>query len=177
MRVPDGDNRERAVCNDCGYIAYVNPKIVVGAVCEHEGRILICRRDIEPRRGFWTVPAGFMEEGETTEAGARREAREEACARITITSLLGIYNVARISQVQIFYKARLEGGRCEVGEETSEIALVEYDAIPWDELAFPSVTWALERYGAVRDTDRFVPFQFPEGDDRDAMRSPGSDGA
>lgn len=175
MRVPEGDNRERAVCDDCGYIAYVNPKIVVGAVCEYEGRILICRRDIEPRRGFWTLPAGFLEEGETTEAGARREAREEALARITITALLGVYNVARISQVHLFYKARLEGGQCGVGEETAEVALVRYDEIPWEEIAFPSVEWALERYAEVRGTDRFAPFLFPEGDDRDAMRSP-SDG-
>src|SRR5690606_12096122 len=104
--VPPGDDRERHVCADCGWIHYVNPRIVVGSVCTYEGRFLLCRRDIEPRRGYWTLPAGFLEEGESAEAGAAREALEEANARLAIDALLGVYSIPRISQVQLMYRAR-----------------------------------------------------------------------
>ncbi len=160
--VPEGDNRERLVCDHCGFIHYVNPKVVVGSVCEWEdGRILICRRSIEPREGFWTVPAGFLEEGETTEEGACREAREEALADIEIDALLGIYNVPHISQVHVFYRARLRSPDVEAGPESREVALVEWRDVPWDDLAFESVTRALRYFGEIRDRQDFVPFRFP----------------
>ena len=106
-RVPDGDNRERLVCGRCEFIHYQNPKIVAGAVCTWGDKILFAKRAIEPRKGFWTLPAGYMELGETTEQAAEREAREEACATIEIDRLLAMYSVARIGQVQIMYRARL----------------------------------------------------------------------
>ncbi len=149
-KVPDGDNRERLVCGDCGFIAYSNPKIVVGSVVEgDDGRVLLCRRAIEPRSGFWTLPAGYMEERETTEAGAAREAEEEAGAIIAIDGLLAVYNIPRISQVQLIYRARLAAPDFAAGPESLEVRLFAWDEIPWDDLAFPSVRWALE---AWRDT-------------------------
>jgi len=161
MRVPQGDNRPRAVCDQCGFIDYVNPKVVVGAVCTWEDRILVCKRSIEPRSGYWTIPAGFLEEGETTAEGAAREAREEALADIRIDSLLGIYNIARISQVYMVYRAKLASPDVGVGEETSAVRLVTYDDIPWDELAFESVEWALRRFAETRGEERYVPFECP----------------
>ena len=157
-KVPPGDTHERLVCNDCGFILYENPKLVVGSVCEWSGRILLCRRSIEPRSGYWTIPAGFMEQGETTTQGAEREAWEEARAKIEIDSLLGIYNIPRISQVQLLYRARLLSPDVAVGEETSEVRLFEWDDIPWDELAFPSVSWVLQCFDSVRGQEGFAPF-------------------
>ena len=106
-RVPDGDNRERLVCDSCGFVSYENPKVVVGSVCTWGERILLCKRAIEPRRGFWTLPAGYLEVREATGVGAAREAWEEALARIEIDALLAVYNIPRISQVQVIYRARL----------------------------------------------------------------------
>lgn len=145
-RVPDGDDRARQVCATCGFVNYVNPKIVVGSVVTWETKILLCRRAIEPRKGFWTLPAGFMEEGETVEDGARREAREEACANIVIDGLLAVYSVPRISQVQIMFRAHLASPEIAIGPESLEVGLFAYDDIPWTELAFPTVTWALRHF-------------------------------
>src|SRR3978361_545640 len=103
--IPEGDNRERQICADCGYVAYENPKVVVGAVVVANGRVLMCRRAIEPRRGFWTLPAGYLELGETLEEGAAREALEEAEAAIAIEGILGVFSIARIGQVQIIFRA------------------------------------------------------------------------
>ncbi len=141
--VPDGDDRERLTCPDCGFIAYENPKIVVGSVTQAGDRILMCKRSIEPRRGYWTLPAGYMELNETTEEGAAREAWEEARARIEIDALLAVYNIPRISQVQLIYRARLIDPAIEPGPESLEVALYRWDEIPWEEIAFPSVRWAL----------------------------------
>jgi ADP-ribose pyrophosphatase YjhB (NUDIX family) len=124
---------------------------VVGAVCTWQDRVLLCRRAIEPRAGFWAVPAGYLEFGESTEEGAQRETWEEACARIEISGLLGIYNVVRIGQVQLFYRARLLSPEVAAGVETQELDLFEWPAIPWDELAFPSVRWVLQRAFELRD--------------------------
>jgi ADP-ribose pyrophosphatase YjhB (NUDIX family) len=146
--VPAGDDRPRAVCAECGFIAYVNPKIVVGAVVVEAERVLLCRRAIEPRRGFWTLPAGFMEEGETVEAGAAREAREEACAEIAIEGLLAVYSVPRISQVQLMFRARMAAAGIEAGPESLEVGWFGWEDIPWSELAFPTVAWALRDYRA-----------------------------
>src|ERR1700704_326542 len=105
-RIPEGDNRERMVCSDCGHVAYENPKVVVGSVVVADGEVLMCRRAIEPRLGFWTLPAGYLELGETLEEGAAREALEEAEAAITIEGILGVFSIARIGQVQVIFRAR-----------------------------------------------------------------------
>ena len=150
-RMPEGDNRERSVCGHCGYIAYQNPKIVAGAVAVWQGKILLCKRAIEPRRGFWTLPAGFMENGESVEEGAAREAMEEACAKLILGPLIGVYSIPRISQVQMFFRADIDGGRIGVGPESAAVQLVDWEQIPWDALAFPSVRWALHDWRAGKD--------------------------
>ena len=164
--VPSGDNRERLVCRDCGFISYDNPKVVTGsvAVWPATGAILLCRRAIEPQPGRWTLPAGYLELGETTEQGAIREAAEEACAAIEIDRLLAIYNVPRISQVQTIYRARLRTPDIAVGEETLEVGLFGSDAIPWDEIAFPTVRWALRHFLESRGSVDFAPFSNPDGE-------------
>jgi ADP-ribose pyrophosphatase YjhB (NUDIX family) len=153
LRRPEGDEFERHVCSECGEIHYLNPKVVVGAVCLWEGRVLLCRRAIEPRAGFWVVPAGYLERGESTEEGAKREALEEAGARIELTGLLAVYNVVRIGQVQLFYGARLLDPHLVAGPETLELDLFDWHAIPWDELAFPSVHWVLRRALELKDLE------------------------
>jgi len=160
-RVPDGDNLERDVCARCGHIHYVNPKIVVGAVCSWHGRILLCRRAIEPRSGFWTIPAGYMEERETPAEGAAREAWEEATARIEIERLLAVYAVPRISQVQLIFRARLSGEDFAPGTESLETKLFAWEEIPWDALAFPSVHWALKHHREVEGRADFATFDNP----------------
>ena len=145
-QIPEGDNRERLVCGDCGFINYVNPKIVVGSVPEYQGRILICRRGIEPRHGFWTIPAGFMENDETLEAGAAREAREEARIQVQIGSLLLLANVTHARQVHVFFRSRMLTPDFGVTHESLEVKLVQAEEIPWNELAFPSTEYALRRY-------------------------------
>ncbi len=156
-RRPEGDDRDRHVCPACGTVHYQNPKIVVGSVCMLGDRVLLCRRAIPPRAGFWTIPAGFMELGETAEAGAMREAWEEARARIELEGLLAVYSVARIDQVQLLYRARLLDAAVEPGPESLEVVLVGWDAIPWDELAFPTVGWILAHAGAIRHLPSPVP--------------------
>ena len=152
---------ERHVCAVCGNIHYINPKIVVGSVCSWDGRILLCRRAIEPRRGFWTIPAGYLEEHETPLDGAMREAREEACAEIKIDALLAVYSVPRISQVQLIYRASLTAPNFAPGEESLETKLVTWEEIPWDDLAFPSVHWSLNHHRAVEGRTQFAPFANP----------------
>jgi ADP-ribose pyrophosphatase YjhB (NUDIX family) len=162
QRVPDGEDRVRDVCDTCSFIHYVNPKIVVGSVIVWEDRILIAKRAIAPRIGFWTLPAGFMEERETAEEGAMREAMEEATARIEIDGLLGCYSVPRISQVQLMYRARLIDPAIAPGPESTDVKLVTWDEIPWEELAFPSVVWALKDYERWK-AGALAPFTTPEG--------------
>lgn len=142
-RTPDGDNLPRTVCDHCGFVAYDNPKIVVGAVVRHGGRILLCRRAIEPSRGLWTIPAGYLEHGETPEEGALREAWEEATARIVLDSLLAVYAIRRLGQVQLIYRARLEEPSFAPGPESEAVRLFEDEGLPHDSIAFPSVRWAL----------------------------------
>lgn len=146
LEIPVGDNRERHVCSQCGNIHYSNPKNVVGCLLQWQGKILLCKRAIEPRLGYWTLPAGFMENGETTQQGAAREAYEEAQARAEDLQLFGIYNLPRISQVYIMFKGVLKDGFAEAGEETTEVHLFDESEIPWDELAFPVVVEALKRH-------------------------------
>lgn len=164
-QVPAGEDRERRVCQTCGFIDYANPRIVTGVVAYAEDRILLCRRAIEPRKGFWTLPAGFMELGESVEEGARREAREEACAELEIETLLGLYSIPRIGQVQIFFRARLINAPSP-GPESLEVGLFRWDEIPWKELAFPSVRWALGHYRESAGTTGFAPFGNPPDTDQ-----------
>ncbi len=149
-QVPDGDNRERLVCQSCGHIDYENPKIVVGSVVVESGRVLLCRRAIEPRRGYWTLPAGYLEMGETVEEGARREALEEAQARIALDGVLAIYSISRIGQVQVIFRGRFDGPPVfAAGPESEDVGLFAWDDIPWNDIAFPSVRWALHTWRAV----------------------------
>lgn len=163
-RVPTGDSLPRDICDGCGFIHYDNPKLVVGSVVAHEGRFLLCRRAIEPRKGFWTLPAGFMEHGETVEDGARREAREEANADIVIRDLLAVYSIPRIAQVQIMYRAELATPDISPGVESLEVGLFAWEEIPWGDLAFPSVYWALTQFRSVAGQAVITPFANPEGE-------------
>ena len=168
-RVPEGDTLERLVCRDCGHIHYDNPKIVVGAVITHGEKILLAKRAIHPRKGFWTLPAGYLEEHETTEAGAAREAMEEAGAQIAIDALLAVYSIPRISQVQLIYRATLASPDFAAGPESLEVALFDWADIPWTELAFPSVAWSLNYYREVQGVNVFAPFTNPAEDMGNAM--------
>ena len=146
QQVPEGDNRERGVCTECEFIQYDNPKNIVGCLLEWKGKVLLCRRAIEPRYGYWTLPAGFMENNETTLDGAAREAKEEAKAEAENLRLFGVYNLPRISQVYLMYFGRLRDGFAEASDETLEVKLFKEADIPWKELAFPVVTETLIRY-------------------------------
>ncbi len=168
-RVPEGDNRERLVCDTCGHIQYDNPKIVVGAVCDWEGRVLLCRRDIDPRSGYWTLPAGYLELEETPVEGALREAREEAEADLEIDQLLAIYHVRRLSQIQLIYRARLLSAEVAAGHETREVGLFAWGEIPWDDIAFPTVHWALRDWRAVEGQAEFATRANPEGESADRL--------
>jgi ADP-ribose pyrophosphatase YjhB (NUDIX family) len=155
--IPEGDDRERLVCVECGFVLYDNPKIVVGSVARWGDKILLCRRAIDPRRGFWTLPAGYLELNESTRAGAEREAWEEARARIAIDSLLAIYDITRLSQVQLIYRARLVDETISAGPESLEVGLFGWDDIPWDDIAFPSVHWALGHEKEARESGDLAP--------------------
>ena len=165
LATPEGDDRVRRICNSCNFVDYVNPKIVTGSVVTQGELILLCKRAIEPRKGFWTLPAGFMEEGESVEEGARREAREEACADIRIDRILAIYSVPRIAQVQIMFRATLMSDIAP-GPESEAVKLVHWRDIPWSELAFPTVVWALTHFAETRAKDGFAPFANPPGTDK-----------
>ncbi|MBO0904659.1 NUDIX hydrolase [Jiella sonneratiae] len=173
LRTPDDDDIPRRICDRCGFVAYENPKIVVGSVVRHERRILLCRRAIEPRRGFWTIPAGYLELGETPEEGARREAREEAEADLVIERLLAVYAVPRISQVQLIYRATLGRPHFAAGPESLDVKLFTRDKIPFDEIAFPSVHWALAHDEAAAAGAPPVPFGNPAGQSGDVMPAQG----
>jgi len=156
--VPAGDTHERSVCAHCGFVNYRNPRVVAGSVVRHRGSYLLCRRAIEPRRGFWTIPAGYLEMHETPEDGARREAREEANAELEFHGLLAVYTVPRLSQVQLIYRATLAGGEHSPGEESLETGLFAFSEIPWSDLAFPTVHWALRHDLAAAKGDGAPPF-------------------
>ena len=145
-RTPEGDDRERLTCAECGFIAYENPKVVVGSVVGVEGGVLLCRRAIEPRRGFWTIPAGYLEMNETVSEGAAREAWEEARARIALEGVLAVYSVARLGQVQVIFRARLAEPGFAPGPESLDVRAFAWEDIPWDDIAFPTVRWALHAW-------------------------------
>ncbi len=166
---PEGDERERLSCLDCDHVEYENPKIVVGSVVVSEGRVLLCRRAIEPRRGYWTLPAGYLELGETTAEGAVRECLEEATARIVLDGILAIYNVSRIGQVHILYRARFakpDRPAIAAGLESEAVGLFGWDEIPWSDIAFPTVGWALEAWRAQGDAPLSAPHGNPGQDPR-----------
>lgn len=168
-RIPEGEDRERKVCADCGHVDYENPKVVVGSVVVSDGRVLMCRRAIEPRTGFWTLPAGYMELGETLQEGAAREAQEEAEASIEIEGILGVFSIARIGQVQVIFRARFSEAGPPVfapGPESLDVRLFAPNEIPWQDIAFPSVHWALN---AWLSSDSAVPGQ-PAGNPPDDRR-------
>lgn len=155
LRIPDGDALPRFVCEACGTIHYQNPKMVVGALAVWEDRVLLCRRAIEPRHGLWTLPAGFMENDETTGQAAIRETMEEACARIELTELYTLVNVPHISQVHMLYRAALLDVDFAPGPESLEVALMREDEIPWDEIAFRSIALTLRHFFADRREGHF----------------------
>ncbi|MFC7552012.1 NUDIX domain-containing protein [Pseudoroseomonas wenyumeiae] len=163
---PPGDEHERLTCTECGFIAYENPKIIAGAVVEVEGGVLLCRRAIEPRAGFWTLPAGYMELGETVEEAAAREAWEEAQARIRPDGILAVYSIARIGQVQVLFRAQLAEPGWAAGPESLEVRLFAWDEIPWDDIAFPSARWALHEWHRTRGKPLGVPAMNPPEDPR-----------
>ena len=162
-RTPNGDTHNRDVCDHCEFIHYENPKVVVGSVVRHEGKILLCRRAINPRKGFWTIPAGYMELGEDPKAGAMREAMEEANADLNLSELLAVYTVQRLSQVQLIYRATLNNPAFSAGEESLEVELFSWEKIPWKDIAFPTVHWALEHDRQVEAGETKAPFENPEG--------------
>ena len=163
-RIPDGDEISRTVCDHCSHVVYDNPKIVVGSVVLHEGKVLLCRRAIEPRLGCWTVPAGYMELGETPEEGAIREAREEANADLILGDLLAIYTIKHLSQVQMIYRASLASPEFSAGPESLDVRLFGFDDIPWDEIAFPTVHWMLADIQKVLAGQTAMPFDNPAGE-------------
>jgi ADP-ribose pyrophosphatase YjhB (NUDIX family) len=155
--VPEGDSHERAVCDNCGHIQYLNPKIVVGCLPVYGERILMCKRAIEPRYGLWTLPAGFMENNESAAEGAAREALEEANARVEIEDLYTVYSIPHISQVYMMFRARLVDIEVSPGVESLEVKLVTEDEIPWDQLAFAMVKRTLTHFLEDRRTGVYLP--------------------
>ncbi len=155
LRIPEGDSLPRYVCDNCHTIHYQNPKMVIGCIPQWEDKILLCRRAIEPRHGFWTLPAGFMENSETTAQAAARETLEEAQANVEIGALYTLFNVPHISQVHLFFQARLLEPRFSAGVESLEVRLFAEQDLPWDEIAFASVRRTLQLYFAERQSGAF----------------------
>jgi ADP-ribose pyrophosphatase YjhB (NUDIX family) len=152
--IPDGDHLPRHVCTACKAVHYLNPRIITGCVPEWQGKILLCKRAIEPRLGYWTIPAGFLENGEAIQDGAARESMEEALARVEIGSLLSVVNVIRAHQVHITFRARLLDTNYGVGAESLEVGLYDESEIRWEDIAFLSVEFALRRFLEDRHADR-----------------------
>ncbi|WP_296461651.1 NUDIX hydrolase [Rubinisphaera sp.] len=163
-KIPAGDDRTRLVCNQCEWVHYENPKIIVGLVPIYKDKILLCNRAIDPRQGYWTIPAGFMELKETAEAGAKREAWEEARVQVEINALLGVYSIPRAGQVHLIYRAIMDKPEFAAGPESHDVRLFAWEEIPWDNLAFLSNHWALNHYYESREWDSFAPFGVPSED-------------
>ena len=156
-RKPDGDDVDRHVCDDCGFVHYQNPKVVNGTIITADDKILLCKRAIEPRHGYWTLPAGFMENGETTYQGAERETWEEARARVVIKDLFLTANLPHINQIYMLFRAHLVDAAFEPGPESLDVALFDEAEIPWDEIAFPVISTALELYFKSRRSGDWTP--------------------
>ncbi|MDG2071641.1 MAG: NUDIX hydrolase [Pseudomonadales bacterium] len=155
QQIPEGDNRLRYVCATCTTIHYENPKVITGCLPIHEDQVLLCKRAIEPRSGLWTLPAGFLENGETSADGALRETMEEANARVNIEGLYTLFSLPHISQVYMFFRATLQDLDFYAGEESLEVQLFNEDEIPWDNLAFPVITETLKHYFKDRTSNTF----------------------
>jgi 8-oxo-dGTP pyrophosphatase MutT (NUDIX family) len=155
LKIPAGDSLPRYVCDACATIHYQNPKMIVGCIAEWENRILLCRRAIEPRMGLWTVPAGFMENGETTAQGASRETLEEANARVEVGPLYAMYNIPHINQVYILFRARLLDLDFSAGTESLEVKLFDEADIPWEQIAFATVRNTLTHYYTDRKAGEY----------------------
>ncbi|TNF34780.1 MAG: NUDIX domain-containing protein [Gammaproteobacteria bacterium] len=154
-KIPEGDSLPRYVCESCDTIHYQNPRIIAGCIAEWQGSILLCKRAIEPRYGLWTLPAGFMENRETTAEGAAREALEEANANILKLSLFSVFSIPHISQVYMMFRGELDRGQASPGHESLEVGLFQEQDIPWDELAFPVIRETLKLYYADKHSGRF----------------------
>lgn len=167
-QVPAGDHVERMVCSQCDWIHYENPRLIVTGFCVLDDHVLLCRRAIPPRRGYWTLPGGFMEIGESMQEGACREVREEANAQIEVEALLATYTIARIGQVHMIYLAKMTSGDFSPGEESLETRLfpLHAESLPWDELAFPVNEWALRDYLSLKGQEIGQPFRVRD-EDRD----------
>ena len=150
QKIPDGDNRQRYVCSRCGAVHYENPKVIVGCVPIHQDKVLLCKRAIEPRLGLWTLPAGFMENGESLAEGAVRETLEEANASVKTSDVYTIFSLPHISQVYVFFLSELNNLDFYPGEESLETKLFSEDQIPWSELAFPVISETLRNYFSDR---------------------------
>ena len=146
LRVPEGDSLPRYVCTACQTIHYQNPKIIAGCIATWEEKVLLCKRAIEPRYGLWTLPAGFMENNETTQEGAARETMEEARAQVSDLKLFGVFNIPHISQVYMMFLGHVIDGRCAPGVESLETAWFSEEDIPWQQLAFPVIRETLQCY-------------------------------
>ena len=155
LRIPLGDSRQRYICDQCDTIHYQNPRVVTGCLVTWNDSVLLCRRAINPRAGLWTLPAGFLENGETTEQGAARETWEEACARVEVKELYTLFSLPHISQIYMFYRAELVDGVYSAGSETTEAELFKEQDVPWSELAFPVVERTLEHYFRDRTQDHY----------------------
>lgn len=150
--IPQGDTNPRFWCQDCNTIHYQNPRNVVGTIPTWEGKVLLCRRAIAPRYGTWTLPAGYLENGESLQEGAMRETWEEACATVALSDLYTVFNVAHIYQVHVFFLAEMVDGNFAAGEESLEVELFMPKDIPWDEISFPTVKRTLEFF--IKDRQR-----------------------
>lgn len=146
FRLPPGDHLPRFVCDNCGTIHYQNPRVIVGCLCTWEDKVLLCRRTIEPRSGFWNIPAGFMENGETLEAGALREAYEEAGIDGRMVGLHSVFTIPIVNQVHIHFLTEMKSPYFHLTPESSEIILFKENEIPWDDIAFASSAFSLHRY-------------------------------
>ena len=155
LRIPAGDDRQRHVCGQCNAVHYQNPRIIVGSLPVYGEQVLLCRRAIEPRRGYWTLPAGFMENGETTLQGALRETWEEARAKVSNETLYRVFDLPHINQVYMFYRGDLIAGEYGAGPESSEVALFHEHEIPWQQLAFPVVVETLREFFADRSRGEY----------------------
>lgn len=153
--IPEGDDRFRHVCHICGNIQYENPKMVVGCIPEWGDRILFCRRDIEPQKGKWTLPAGFMENNETAADGAQRETWEEAGSRVRIIAPYRLYDLPFVSQVYLMFRAQMLNADFQTTMESSEVRLIKEEDVPWEEMAFPVIRETLQCYFDDRKRGRF----------------------
>ena len=158
-QIPDGDNRLRLVCNHCNTVHYQNPLVIVGVLPEYQQQILLCKRAIEPQKGCWTLPAGFLENDESTLDGALRECFEEANAKVIDPELYALYDIPYINQVYVFYRATLANNEFGPSSESTEVALFSEQDIPWNELAFPVVKAVLKRYLSDRENNNFAVIQ------------------